>query len=136
MPTIVKIPILTHTTPTMAAAVEAVQTVLGHFTRLTPIQDRPAFYARLHGCGSGTQAGVRRGCVGGRAPHQTHHDHSTARITAPVRALEYDTEKPAPSRFEREVREKGYLDEADVLENAVRRGLRRARHPSETRPPD
>jgi hypothetical protein len=60
---------------------------------------------------------------------------ATAEAPRPPSA-EGESVTPALSRFEREVREKGYLDEADVLENAVRRGLRQARHPSETRPPD
>ena len=37
-----------------------------------------------------------------------------------------------PDRFEQEVKEKGYLDEADVTESAILRGLRRARRLSET----
>jgi hypothetical protein len=44
-----------------------------------------------------------------------------------------------PDRFEQEVREKSYLDEAAVTESAILRGLRRARGahpPSETPPPD
>jgi hypothetical protein len=43
-----------------------------------------------------------------------------------------------PDRFEQEVQEKGYLDEADVTESAILRGLRRARGahpPSETPEP-
>jgi hypothetical protein len=47
---------------------------------------------------------------------------------------------PQPDRFAQEVEEKGYLDEADVTESAILRGLRRARgaHPEtgETAPPD
>jgi hypothetical protein len=43
--------------------------------------------------------------------------------------------KLAPDRFEQEVAEKGYLDEAGVTESAIVRGLRRARL-SETPPPD
>jgi hypothetical protein len=41
-----------------------------------------------------------------------------------------------PDRFEQEVREKGYMDEADVTESAILRGLRRARRERETSPPD
>jgi hypothetical protein len=41
-----------------------------------------------------------------------------------------------PDRFTQEVREQGYLDEADVTESAILRGLRRARRLRETPPPD
>jgi hypothetical protein len=41
-----------------------------------------------------------------------------------------------PDRFAKEVREKGYMDEADVVESAIVRGLRRARRARETPPPD
>jgi hypothetical protein len=40
-----------------------------------------------------------------------------------------------PGRFEQEVQEQGYLDEADVTEPAILRGLRRARRSSETAEP-
>jgi hypothetical protein len=37
-----------------------------------------------------------------------------------------------PDRFEQEVKEQGYLDEADVTESAILHGLRRARRLRET----
>jgi hypothetical protein len=57
-------------------------------------------------------------------------------MTTPKEDAPATPSKLPPGRFEHEVREQGYLDEADVTESAILRGLRRARRERETRPPD
>jgi hypothetical protein len=56
-------------------------------------------------------------------------------MTTPKEDAPATPSKLSPGRFEHEVQEQGYLDEADVTESAILRGLRRARRLSETRPP-
>jgi hypothetical protein len=56
-------------------------------------------------------------------------------MTTPKEDAPANPSKLPRGRFEKEVKEKGYLDEADVTESAILRGLRRARRSSKTPEP-
>ena len=48
-------------------------------------------------------------------------------MTTPTNDAPATSSTRPPDRFAQEVREQGYIDEADVTESAIVRGLRRAR---------